>query len=111
MLNLKLFHKKELKTFKKEFEATKNIKILKFKGHWANSKLAFVSKENPLKNTLGKIKKSKKVRQYRKALIPAFANFLRVSARNLFLQVRLDGGLCPHAVLRFCYYSSYLLGS
>ena len=78
MLNLKLFHKKEFKTLKKEFEAKENIKILKFEGHWANSKLAFVSKEDPLKNALGKIKKSKKVRQYRKALITAFANFLRV---------------------------------
>ena len=109
MLNLKLFHKKEFKTLKKEFEAEENIKILKFEGHWANSKLAFVSKEDPLKNALGKIKKSKKVRQYRKALITAFANFLRVLF--FFLQGRLDGGLCLHAVLRSYYYFSYLLGS
>ena len=60
---------------RKGFEAKENIKILKFEGHWANSKLAFVSKEDPLKNALGNIKKSKKVRQYRKALITAFANF------------------------------------
>ena len=111
MLNLKLFYKKELKKLKKEFVATENIKILKFEEHWANYKSAFFSKGNPLKNALGKIKKSKKVRQYRKALIPAFTNFLSVNARNLFLQGRLDGGLCPHAMMTFCYYFSYLLGS
>ena len=109
MLNLKLFYKKELKKLKKEFVATENIKILKFEGHWANYKSAFFSKGNPLKNGLGKIKKSKKVRQYRKALITAFANFLRVLF--FFLQGRLDGGLCLHAVLRSYYSFSYLLGS
>ena len=55
-------------------------------------RLAFVSKDNPLKNILrksNKVNKSTKVRQYRKILISLFKHFSSVSLKNLFLQGRL----------------------
>ena len=70
-------------------------------GNWANYNLEFDSKNNPLQNVLGKVKKLNKVRQYQKALISVFPHFLSTSAKNLFLQGKLDTGLCPHAVFRF----------
>lgn len=85
----------------KDFQAIKNVKILKFKGDWANYNLEFASKNNPLQNIFGKVKKSNKVRQYQKALISVFAHFLSTSAKNLFLLGKLDMGLCPHEVFRF----------
>ena len=67
----------------------------------ASNEFVFVSTDNPVQHVLRNIKKSSKSRQDEKTLIPAFAYFLTASAKNLFLQGRLDTRLCPHAVLRF----------
>ena len=56
---------------------------------------------NPLQNIWRKIKKSRKNRQHRKILTSVFPYFLSVIAKKLFLQGRLDTGLCLVAVLRF----------
>ena len=56
----------------------------------ANCKLPFVSTENLVKSIFRKIKKTRKVRQNQKTLISASVNFLRASAKSLFMQWRFN---------------------
>ena len=70
----------------------------------ATYNLTFISKDNLPQNILSKIKKSNKVRQYRKRLIFVFANVLSASAKKLFLHGRVGTRLCTHAVLRYDWY-------
>lgn len=58
--------------------------------------IKFIRNCNPLQNS--------EIRQELNTLICIFANFLRSSGKSFFVQGRLDTGLRPHAILRFCLY-------
>ena len=55
---------------------------------------------NPFQDILGKLSNQAKLNKNRKTLISVFAYFL--SAKDLFMQGRLNTRMCPHAALRSC---------
>ena len=87
---------------KKDFEITNNVKILNFEKTGVSHKLAFVSKDSPLQNTLRESKRSKKkIRQGRKTLIPVLAYFWAPLPNIYFCRGDWTLGCFPKQILDF----------